>query len=531
MLDRNRRLTLVLLALVAMLYTAITIQYALHYGRLALPVGYDDIVYFEDALSRLTWLYTHGLAANPTSQAIHAPLTTAMAMFGFATFGWHDWAPYAVNSLVILAMLMLLNRLLAGLHPVPRVLLLAYSLTLPFVNYSITEFRPDLPAGLATAAALILLVTRPFVGSRRQTWTLGLLFGLVLLAKPTATPFNLVMLGTSLMAAGLRERYLSREHSSGIILRQALAYLGIAVLVASPYYYLYGTHVVQYLQNTLAPDYRAIVTYGTDWSLKLPMYVTGVYGARMLGTHLVALLLLACGGGLVAAVRNGRRQGADFAILAGMTILAWFIPSYLGMGNPFFGATFYFMLLFMAILGARQILVAWETRPPVLLAAILLVAGILLWAAGTNRVPGQPVQQHADLARSANQVGKALYDLLSREPLDKEVRVYFTVTGFINDSWLRYEFLKQGRSVPVYQLFTFKDDPTEWRDLRDRARYVFACEPGLGGLGNEGFPSGKRLAEALALVREDPHLQELAAFPVHTGSRCFLFKREPPPGG
>ena len=47
------------------------------------------------------------------------------------------------------------------------------------------------------------------------------------------------------------------------------------------------------------------MTYGTDWTLKLPMYVTGVYGARMLGTHLVALLLLACGGGLVAAVRNG----------------------------------------------------------------------------------------------------------------------------------------------------------------------------------------------------------------------------------
>lgn len=141
MLDRNRRLTLTLLALVAMVYTAMTLQFSLRYGRLALPVGYDDILYFEDALSRLTLLYTNALAANLT----HAPLTTAMAMFGFATFGWHDWAAYAVNGLVILALLMLLNSLLAGLHPVPRVLLLAYSLTLPFVNYSVTEFRPGWP--------------------------------------------------------------------------------------------------------------------------------------------------------------------------------------------------------------------------------------------------------------------------------------------------------------------------------------------------------------------------------------------------
>lgn len=171
MLDRNRRLTLTLLALVAMVYTAMTLQFSLRYGRLALPVGYDDILYFEDALSRLTLLYTNELAANLTSQPIHAPLTTAMAMFGFATFGWHDWAPYAVNGLVILALLMLLNSLLAGLHPVPRVLLLAYSLTLPFVNYSITEFRPDLPAGLATAAALILLVTCwPNRPPHRSTW-------------------------------------------------------------------------------------------------------------------------------------------------------------------------------------------------------------------------------------------------------------------------------------------------------------------------------------------------------------------------
>ena len=56
-----------------------------------------------------------------------------------------------------------------------------------FFQHSVTEFRPDLFAGIVGGFAILLVVSEPaFLMTRKRQLYLGLLFGLALLAKPSA---------------------------------------------------------------------------------------------------------------------------------------------------------------------------------------------------------------------------------------------------------------------------------------------------------------------------------------------------------
>ena len=93
---------------------------------------------------------------NITKTTIHTPLATFSAMLSFAVFGNHDWAPYAFNCFIIFIMLFAVNKLIYSIDRDVCVKFLFYIflLSVPFVGYTVHEFRPDLPAGLFTAKHL-----------------------------------------------------------------------------------------------------------------------------------------------------------------------------------------------------------------------------------------------------------------------------------------------------------------------------------------------------------------------------------------
>jgi hypothetical protein len=128
------------------------------FGRLAFVPSYDDVSYFEDAISRYLkfvngniLLLVRDFLQNPP----HAPLIAAQAVFSYMVFGIHDWSPYLTNGwipfLVLIGVMKLTNEILLIRWP-----LFLYLLTLPMLGASIVEFRPDIAAGILTALSVAL---------------------------------------------------------------------------------------------------------------------------------------------------------------------------------------------------------------------------------------------------------------------------------------------------------------------------------------------------------------------------------------
>ncbi|HEY2944983.1 MAG TPA: hypothetical protein VGN09_21295, partial [Vicinamibacteria bacterium] len=96
-------------------FTLIIVQWSLRHGRLILPPTYDDVGYLADGLSRLEVLYRDrlpGLLAEHFRHPPHSPFSSYLALAGFALFGAHDWAPYASNVIIVLALLAFVDYLL-----------------------------------------------------------------------------------------------------------------------------------------------------------------------------------------------------------------------------------------------------------------------------------------------------------------------------------------------------------------------------------------------------------------------------------
>ena len=94
------------LVIAAIIISLAVISWSFQHGRLQYQMDYEDIITHIDGLKRLTDLSEGGggvYLANYLKMPPHAPLHSMMASIGFIIFGVKDWAPYAVNALVLTA--------------------------------------------------------------------------------------------------------------------------------------------------------------------------------------------------------------------------------------------------------------------------------------------------------------------------------------------------------------------------------------------------------------------------------------------
>jgi hypothetical protein len=96
------------LVLLAGLFAAFCLQISERQGRLAAVPNYDDAVYFLSA-TRLIEAGraegVNGVAEELRSEGLHSPWSVGLATGAFLIFGYVDWAPYAMNGLVIVGLL------------------------------------------------------------------------------------------------------------------------------------------------------------------------------------------------------------------------------------------------------------------------------------------------------------------------------------------------------------------------------------------------------------------------------------------
>ncbi|HEY2585355.1 MAG TPA: glycosyltransferase family 39 protein, partial [Tepidisphaeraceae bacterium] len=186
----------------AAVFTLLVVHYSLTRGKLIVPAHYDDVTYLRDGLDKLDGFYKGGLpgiVGRVSLRPPHSPFSTSLAFTGYALFGIHDWAPYAGNAIVILALLALVDFATHGMRPWQQVIAGMFVLTIPISAQAVYEFRSDLWVGVLTAAVIVLLLEQPLVRASRAylAWT-GIVAGVALLSKTSIFPVTLGLCGSAL---------------------------------------------------------------------------------------------------------------------------------------------------------------------------------------------------------------------------------------------------------------------------------------------------------------------------------------------
>ena len=157
---RNIIYLFLLLLGVFVLKTQILMAGGAVYGRLAVPPINDDVFYFVNALQGLQIFRDHGMLAflsELVEHPPHAPYSYLAALLAFLLTTGSVEGPYFLNAVAV--SLITLFLVLGFRFAKSTTLLISLILiTLPWFDYTITFFHPDLVAGYGTAAVVAVLL-------------------------------------------------------------------------------------------------------------------------------------------------------------------------------------------------------------------------------------------------------------------------------------------------------------------------------------------------------------------------------------
>jgi hypothetical protein len=248
---------------ICLLKSIILVRAGAWYGRLSLPPIYDDVTYFVDALQRLlekdVWQFAGSFIVAPP----HAPYSTLAASLGFLFFGPNPdgsapAAPFLVNGLALGLMAGFL-LFLFRVPPLTSFCIAIVFIALPWFDWSVTYFHPDLLAGFAAAVIAAALVWQSEVlATRKRAVIAGMAAAAALLIKPVAVGM-VVAVWTIAWFCGALLAYREERSWKPNLIRLAFGVIPIAVL-AGPYF-------VKEVLNIVAYIHAAFVTEGKTWSL------------------------------------------------------------------------------------------------------------------------------------------------------------------------------------------------------------------------------------------------------------------------
>ncbi|KMY68312.1 hypothetical protein AAU61_01015 [Desulfocarbo indianensis] len=455
--------------------TLLWVQHSLRNGDLLLVPTYDDIEYMADALQRLQVFDVHGpkhavwdFIAHPP----HGPLASLVALAGFAVWGVHDWAPYAVNGILLFAWLLALRRSFGENSPVNVFFWMAFCLTLPISGHVVMELRPDLGCGLLTAWLLVCLGEDNFLaGPKRRLIGIGIGFGLALWAKPSVSLATLFYLGSALIILTLRDWAInvSKRAIKSAVLAWSACLLP-ALIIFLPFLLITDFGPWRYMLISHFGQNQEVWTYGGTWWQALTYHLTGPGGTFMFGRQFV-LLVLASAAGLITAWTGGREARLRLAAWGALLAATFLVPLLTPEKQRFFAAAFDCLLILLAGRAMGRMSRSLSAGRPGWVAAAglaaVFLAGFLVsyWPDYVPREGARAIRamQTGVAETIAAQAGE------SRRPL----RVFYTSVGASNPTQLRYLLLKLGVPSDVVGLH-LSQDLDSYRKEIDQADFVVA---------------------------------------------------------
>lgn len=580
-----------LMAALAVVFTLVQISFSLDRGRLARTPTYDDIAYLVDALGRLDLFYERGitpLLADYVHSPPHSPWSTYVATAAFALFGIRDWAPYAMNALIVFAFIASVDYLMRPARLGYRALAWLFALSFPLAGNMVLEFRPDLAWALCAAMAVILPLRRSLTrASIGYLLAAGAWLAAALLCKTSAFPLTLMTAGLSWIFATLCDRIERGKAATAANLLWAWALLSLpVVLLALPHYLIDFHGVMAYIAQTMSGRERALwVVPGDRWQ-QLAYFLNGVGGNFMLDGSLALLAVTALSGllSLAALALRDRAQTGPLLRAIGLAIIAfaaYLVPAVNPVKNPFFGSEFQVLLILASVLvfamylhgrsrwpwgaGDAALLVllgyagcrispmlqrtpvaaAWIAafailallaglsiavkvrRPPrySVFAPVLLLGLSLLAASRWHFPEGGWGPADSEETANTNRVVRGVEKIVY-DHAAPDASIFLTGAGRLNHNTLRYLLRQQGKRTMTLDRERLDDLETYRQDF-SRSDVVIAAEPGVAEF-ESWLPSYKVLDKTLALLRDRSDFREVGRVPSQTGSRFIIFARVPP---
>jgi len=438
----------ILPVLLGLPFGLVTIQNSLHQGQLSVPITYDDIGYFNDALTRLQSIYDHGwlvAISDYIAYPPHSPFSTFVAFLAFVLLGVEDWGPAAIRVLLIIAILAILQR---RLKDAPRWAFVCIAIAIfgwPLMGALIIESRPDIFCALVTAFALISIVGGPWLNSSiGHTFRVSCLIGIAVLAKPSISLLTILLYFAAITLASIGELYrrpaqFDKAFTSNLFSMAVVAGISLA-------YFPFAWRSVY--------DYIKAATFSSTSYLWVPKlnptqtalyYLTGEAGHSMIGSWLLGTIVILC---VALWVGTYTKYAFDWwrilrtATIAFLTYLCVTIPH---MKSVFLGVivacTVFVIFIEVTIFIVNQLVGTGKTR----LLALLLV-GLTVFSLSTFNWGARSGVIEFEPALTAERQKELLTDVAHEIAIHSNgnSKVFFTAaTQYFNADTLNFEFLRK----------------------------------------------------------------------------------------
>lgn len=477
-----------------------------------MPPIYDDVGYLLDAYQRLAFEGVNSLfalvqsfRANPP----HAPMSTLTAMVGYSLFGAHVWAPYFSNIWILAtyaASVYFVAR--SYLQAVPSVLLVALMLYVPLAQLMMTEFRPDIAAGLIVAVALYALINVEYASASISRLVLvGTLAAAAIVAKPTAFVATIPIVGFAAVIGLFRPGYYSAPAIRLSIRRAALA-LAISLTILVPVATILGPLIVTYAYSTLVTN-RAI------WETPGNAFFHWSYNSFGSGGHTAIGPFLYIG--LFAIVIDAAislKRWRDLHSYNALALYFVLILIYIGLAlapekNVFQGSFFYLPFLLATVLAVSRIL----SRSSIRLSTVpTLPIGLALGLATTFLPTASQLQDSRQYPNANHFLAEISKEVTTRSlECDRTApQVFATLTPYpITAEAVALSLALRNQMRVVPKALFMSNSLDELMGGAQSADFVLA--PNKWGMAMQpNLPGFKFQSEATALLQADPGWKKIA---------------------
>ena len=548
MKETNFKIDLLWLFAIALITTILIISWSFEHGRLQYQMDYEDIITHIDGLKRWRDISEGGLGTyfgSYIKTPPHAPLHSMMATLGFMLFGVKDWAPYAVNALVLVAFLALVRRETRAFGSWPSWVAVVGALLVPVSFESVHEFRPDFPCALATLWGMVLYPRWRVPDFGRKAALSGLMFGLALLSKPPFFPYTLAMGVLPWMMAlweGIREKN-SAKGIWGPVL-QSWPFFVLTALVAGPHYWVAWRRILDYITaNQFGADAHVWRMTG-GLGFQLAYHVFGYSGQYMLGKDIWIFLALTGCGLLLATTRRGNdsENSRHFMRLFGFAFWAWLLIAWNPHMNPFFGLTFQYGLILAAMVSVSWMLrMALDSKQPFRSAAIVPIGGVaaMVWLAfplpeyGQNSGSGSAIAADGtDTKKFATMLPSEVYETLKKwRPFSDSGYTLLSTYGIVSSHRLQWLANKARQDFTFYAvpflsleklLPLFEQDPNGVHHVD----FVMVTESGAEGV-FENLPNAKTSGGLLEWIGKQSSYTQVKTLQTPSKKKYCIFMALP----
>ena len=549
------------------LFTTVQLRFSIDRARLSVVPQYDDIVYHLQGIERLKHLREGGvlgLLANFRDQPLWSPWGGIVSTTGYAIFGVRPWALYAMNAILVFALLWFVDRLTVGASLWKRIGCWLLVLSTQLAAHTVTEFRPDIACAIPTAAAIFaILRIDAGSGGRRTATVAGLCAATAFLIKPTVfaatTTFigfaGIVMVGRELVRCRMSERASVRTLVSKI------ARCGVVtVVLVAPHFSWQaykaakggGVNYLQYFYEHIFGTSSAIWDKHLHGWDNFAYFLDGPSGQLMFGRSVIPLFIIAALGTASAFVRREKTLALFLAqswIVAGFTLL---MPAMNKVKNPHFGDVFGVIVLMIAAISMRHLLtpparaIAPLMRRATLAVSLGLLVSMLTLADYARQTPGslnatsRPAFDPRATEAMLDKVADAMIE--AREIAEESkrqrgergpFRVFFPTSGYVNKDTAAYTIARKGYPLWSIDHGHKVGDKAFHAEQIAHAHVVVAYEPGVADehgmdLIHEVFPSTKFVQETVDMAGNDAGLLLVARVPSPAGPAICVFARTGP---